>query len=428
MLRMFNSRLRTASAFAFLIVMLAVSFVWSSLDAAPAHAAPSVTQRLTDLNYIRDLLYGTWAGQYDTLRTNPNYSWMDWSQDGCSSPSLASMYTHAYGHACLRHDFMWRTLAVADEATGRIWNERNRWVADKGLQDDATAGCNATYTNWYHLPALNACIGTANLFYATVRIWKYDENRTSDETVSTDLRPTDYIQYPSATAIIDCGVVGSSNKCLPIHYVEIDGRPFSPQNIPYIAQGRTVAMQVVRANLQAPEGPPTAVNYGKTGELVLNVTWPLRAAKTEVSAACPTDRSTGRGVQTVYLDYSTYVPPTQPPTLDKTLKRTTLYVTACDVTTLSQENDDLLDFRPREATYNPTTQWTRLQTGEQIRHYENIKPNYSVGTPLSLSVSGEAEVYGSWLGADCVHRLRLYSYIDYHTFTVYQTANFVIDL
>jgi hypothetical protein len=103
-------------------------------------------------------------------------------------------------------------------------------------------------------------------------------------------------------------------------------------------------------------------------------------------------------------------------------------VTACDVTTFSQENDDLLDFRPREATYNPLTKWTRLRTGGQIRNYENIKSNCCVGTPLSLSASGEAEVYGSWLGTDCVHSLRLHSYIDYHTFTVYQTANFIIDL
>jgi hypothetical protein len=61
-------------------------------------------------------------------------------------------------------------------------------------------------------------------------------------------------------------------------------------------------MQVVRASLQAPDGPPTAVNYGNTGELVLTVTWPLRAGRSEISAACPTDSSTGRGVQTVYLD------------------------------------------------------------------------------------------------------------------------------
>ena len=121
---------------------------------------------------------------------------------------------------------------MSDEATGRIWNERNRWVADNGLQDDAKAGCNATYTEPSDSLNRTGCVMSANLFFGVVRSWKYDQNRTSDETLSTDLNPYDYIQYPSATAIIDCGVVGSSHRCLPIHYVEIDGRPFPPQNIP----------------------------------------------------------------------------------------------------------------------------------------------------------------------------------------------------
>ena len=45
-----------------------------------------------------------------------------------------------------------------------------------------------------------------------------------------------------------------------------------------------------------------------------------------------------------------------------------------------------------------------------------------------MSASGEAEVHGSWLGTDCVYDLRSQPYIDYYTFAVDQTADFIIDL
>ena len=318
MLKTANARPTTLSAFAFLVTIFAVLFMWSGPGPAPAHAAPSVTQRLTDLNYIRDLSYSVWINQYDTLRLNPSYNWMDWSQDGCSSPGLASAFNDAYQHACLRHDFMWRTLAVADKATRRIWNERNRWVADKGFEHDATAGCLATYNELYEVSLQRYCLNSAALFFVTFRSWKYDENLTGAETTSTDLRPTDYIQFPSANVVVDCGVAGSSNRCLPIHYIELDGRPLSPQNIPYIAKDRLVTMDVIRANLQAPDGPPAYGHTGSTGELVLNVTWPLRADKTSSGATCPTDGSIGLPyVKSLDLDSDAYDPVNgEPSTLD----------------------------------------------------------------------------------------------------------------
>ena len=76
--------------------------------------------------------------RYDDLRTDPRYYWADWSQDGCSSPDwVPDFFTMDYPEACLRHDLTWRTLPVIDDGTRRVWNERNRWVADEKFRDDS---------------------------------------------------------------------------------------------------------------------------------------------------------------------------------------------------------------------------------------------------------------------------------------------------
>ena len=49
---------------------------------------------------------------------------------------LFAPYRTKFYYGCLRHDFMWRTMAVLDQATGRVWNERNRYVADQMFLTD----------------------------------------------------------------------------------------------------------------------------------------------------------------------------------------------------------------------------------------------------------------------------------------------------
>ena len=101
------------------------------------------TDRFDALNAIVQEPYLTWT----STNTNIGYSkhrnlaanaWMDWSEDGCSLPDnlIFAPYRTKFYHGCLRHDFMWRTMAVLDRATGRVWNERNRFVADQMFLTD----------------------------------------------------------------------------------------------------------------------------------------------------------------------------------------------------------------------------------------------------------------------------------------------------
>ncbi len=344
----------------FLIAALLVAAVSSEGTAQAAIQPPPVLYpigsiRMDHINFIRDIEYSEWVADYVEIRVNPRYSWMDWSQDGCSSPGLASTYNHAYLHACLRHDFTWRTLAVMDRATGKIWNERNRWTADETFKDDAVSGCNITYKernrSRFIMREWTKCINASTLFHKFLRDWKYDDELTDAEKRSVAAKSQEYVLYPSASASIDCGVVGSANRCLPIHHIEIDGRPLSPQNMAYFAKGRTAKMQVIRANLQAPDGPPTTrSSSAATGELRLTVKWPLRAGETEAEAACPSSGGTRRD-QTIDVDYDDWPLPTPIITEDKDYKETALYVSACADTTSATEATGLISIKPLNALY-----------------------------------------------------------------------------
>ena len=99
-------------------------FIPKTADAAvPTYLT---TARFNSLNAILLEGYATWVRNYPTHMARSANSWMDWSEDGCSVPdwtaqiSLVRPFTNQYIHACERHDFMWRTLAVLDAGTGRI--------------------------------------------------------------------------------------------------------------------------------------------------------------------------------------------------------------------------------------------------------------------------------------------------------------------
>ena len=119
------------------VIALAVMLtVVATSDTSVAHAVPlsqstSLLQGDVDaLNVILYKPYATWVADYATLRKRSEYQWMDWSQDGCSIPGVVTLgYNTTFHEGCLRHDMMWRTLAVADRGTGRVWNERNRYRA-----------------------------------------------------------------------------------------------------------------------------------------------------------------------------------------------------------------------------------------------------------------------------------------------------------
>ena len=94
-----------------------------------------MTRHLT----VATMSYAEWSstGNYESLRDSTTYEWMDWSQDRCSSPpGLDLGYDEDFHLGCLRHDLMWRSMAIADNGRGRVWNERNRLFADKKFQQD----------------------------------------------------------------------------------------------------------------------------------------------------------------------------------------------------------------------------------------------------------------------------------------------------
>ena len=84
-----------------------------------------------------------WEDQYDSLRRELAYRWVDWSQDECSSPWIVRVlqFDDNFQYGCRRHDMMWRTLPAIDNGTGKVWNERNRLAADRTFQADNLAAC-----------------------------------------------------------------------------------------------------------------------------------------------------------------------------------------------------------------------------------------------------------------------------------------------
>ena len=422
-------RISLGASFALLLVILASTQDGFGPIPAPAVlASPTMTAKLAQIDGLRDLTYSQWKVRYDELRTDVTYNWMDWSQDGCSAPDALGTYKSKFFYGCLRHDFMWRTLAVLDAAEGRVWNERNRQIADNTLRQDATTACSDSQqpSETTNVRATETCLLFAEAFYQAVRHWQYRGTLTAVETSSVDARPLDFIEYPSSATTIDCAA--RDNRCLPIQYIKLDGRPFAPQNIPYIASGRTVKMEVVRANLQAKSGPPGSAsnsevpisNIGRTGELLLKVKYPLQASKV-ASVTCPwMQAGESPALQSIYLDRDDY-PIT---TSDKALKTTAIYIKSCRTTDAAREIDKLLELKPVEAQYSSTLFRYIVGPAGTVRHYQNIK----VDSCRSVPISTTEEISGTWLGTDCVSSRRSGAYVDYYTFDVAETTSILIDL
>jgi hypothetical protein len=117
-------------------------------------------------------------------------------------------------------------------------------------------------------------------------------------------------------------------------------------------------------------------NIGNTGELVLQVSYPLRASKSS-SVSCPLVdlNQPVTEDQDFYIDSGSY-PLT---TSDATLKTTPIYVRSCRATIndpqagLNEETIGLLELFPRQAQYFYGVTNPVRTTGDRVRHYENIK-------------------------------------------------------
>ena len=279
--------------------------------------------------------------------------------------------------------------------------------------------CLVRYPWAFYFTQRLSCDGAARGYFQAVRT-KYGASN-SDEESSADLY-AEYRQYPS-TGSVNCSP--TSGRCLPVHYLTLEGRPLSPQNIPYMVTSRAIPIDVVRAHLQYEEGPPTDdtslfkrfSDWRNTGELVLQVTYPLRASFSSV-VSCPTETSPGQ--QTLYINSSTY--PVS--TADSTRKTTRIHIKSCTATSSAEELSPLLEFHPRQARYEYGETAPEYLDGDRVRHYQHIRAE-SCGT---VPVSYPAEVPGSWLGTDCYTSRNHGFYADYYSFSVPSTKAVQIDL
>ena len=156
-----------------LVAIIAIAILAVALyPAGPASAQTPTTQELqTDvdtLNALVRLSYVNWADRYHNLRRADIYQRMDWSQDECSAPLAGGGFSGHFLKSCLRHDMMWRSLAAIDDATGRVWNERNRYKADRQLRADTDGVCLELAKDPWNRDIIVDCTVASRLFYEGV--------------------------------------------------------------------------------------------------------------------------------------------------------------------------------------------------------------------------------------------------------------------
>ena len=130
--------------------------------------------------------------------------------------------------------------AVADNADGTVWNERNRLFVDTMFKNDHQAYCAATYSSTWEFVQRQNCEAVALLFYQGVRDpWR---GSTNTEENSVDPDHADYYNGIRLTAASNCNyATNPSNRCLPINYIEYDGRPFAGEKIALLPVGVKLA-------------------------------------------------------------------------------------------------------------------------------------------------------------------------------------------
>ena len=385
----------TGALFMVAIAVLGASVVFH--NAPPVEARPTQSRMVSDLTAIASMSYADWSasGAYGGLRDGSTYDWMDWSHDGCSGPDFAHLgYGQAFLLGCLRHDVLWRSMAVADNADGSVWNERNRLFADTMFKEDHQAYCAANYSWVWEFSDRANCEVAALAFYQGVRLpWR---GATSAEENSVDPDHVDYHNGIKLMTASDCNyATNSSNRCLPINYIEYEGKPFAGEEIALLPVGVALEMEVLRANQQSVDGnpattaPPVLVPHDKkpTGELRVQVTAPF-----VVGANSSLDCTNASGLRTAYANVSTL--PVS--TADGSLKRTTIYLKPCGVTSSSRENEPQVELHQLKGRRTLTGYETEV--AGRVRHFESVNtampPANLRPDPSTLGITVPEQWYG----------------------------------
>ena len=197
------------------------------INTPSVEATPTQSTMTRHLTAVATMSYANWSrtGNYALLRDSTTYEWMDWSQDGCSSPpGLDLGYADDFHLGCLRHDLMWRSMAVADNGRGRVWNERNRLFADKKFQQDHLDYCAAEYSWWTAFTSRLECEAAARAYYGGIRV-PHRFATTDAEDNSVDSTHADYYHGIERMGLQNCAA--ANNRCLPINYIKYEGKPFA---------------------------------------------------------------------------------------------------------------------------------------------------------------------------------------------------------
>ena len=377
---------------------------------------PSTLSELQpQLQHLNNLVlkdYIEWADGYDTLRTeDPRYQFVDWSHDNCSTPFNINVpfgYKQKFRYACLKHDMMWRTLAVMDGATGRVWNERNRSAADTRFKKDTWDYCEYVEFADTHNPVKrDACRTASDGFYRAVHQWsgfRKDDTRPTEETNSLTFSHRDYVRGMKLMPAQECNfVLNPANRCLPINYIEHNGKPFIPQNIPNFPTGVNMAMIAIRANQYSVKGPPSDTiplspipgnDVMNTSEMRLVAKSPFIIGTTE-QLDCG-DQSAHRFV---YLDSYSYPAFTDGDrTNDADLKATPIVVKACASTSDAQEDTAQLELFTMKGRREIDRSYTTLPAFFRSRHYQHINATvpqaHMAPDPATVTITHTGQWYG----------------------------------
>ena len=260
-------------------------------------------------------------------------------------------------------------MAVIDRATERVWNERNRYRADKQILSDTEDACAALFPAGLTIGGGVQCYRDSLGYYTGIRGYYREALTTESSEVDRNIAVGMKVAPSSVTA---CDVIG--NRCLPIHYVVRNSKPFAPQNYAIIPTGTAIELQVVRANLQsiksAPDPSPVRVGETlrdplNTGDVWLSVRSPFVVGTTKEDLSCVNQASQ----RAMYVERDTYSPDTH--TQDASPKHTTVYLKACAVTSVADRGSPQFEIKAVKAQRLPRG-WLTTHEGGNIRGYQNM--------------------------------------------------------
>ncbi len=305
------------------------------------------------------------------MRTATLYQWMDWSQDGCSAPpGLDFSHREIFKPGCLRHNLVYRTLAVTDRATGKVWNERNRFRADMQFLWDNKRECAIRHSTPHTEGTREGCDIVANGYFAAVRVGGGGRGLLPSPSEALSVYDS---SYPGMKLMSSSSCAGSSNRCLPIAYVERNDRPFAPQNYNIIPTDTAIEISVIRANLQSVGGVPDPSHpagqmprgYQNTGTLLVRVASPFI-----ISISRDLSCTNQGNLREMYAGVASYNPATH--TDDTSLKYKTFYLKACSAVTaasLTEAKMELLPAQTRRA--RGSSRW-EPNIDDRFRHYQHM--------------------------------------------------------